>query len=451
MLVPLTAALAPRTTAPRTAVPFAIHVVDAQTGRGVPLVELRTVSGLRFVTDSAGFVAFDEPALEKREVYVHVRSHGYEFPADGFGYRGVVLRPRAGGEATIRLPRRNVAERLVRLTGEGIYRDTIRLRRRVPLISPLLNAGVTGQDTAQAIVYRGRELWFWGDTNRAGYPLGNFHTTGAVATIARAGIEGGIDYAYFGDGRGFVREMLPMKEPGPVWMSGLAVVGARKDERLYAGYARMVRLGEVAERGIARWNDLTERFEVAQRFDAVREWRYLDGHLLRHEGYLQGNATPNVRVRADARSLLDPAAYEALTPLDAEGRVVRRDGMPDYRWQRALPPIDSAGEARLVASGALKPEETRFLPVDPDGKPVEIAGGNVAWSAHRRRWIGIFGRKAGRTSFLGEIDYAEADAPTGPFRRAVPIVEHDRTTFYNPVHHAFLDRDDAIFFEGTYT
>ena len=38
--------------------PFAITVVDDQTGRGVPLVELRTVNGIRLVTDSNGVVAF---------------------------------------------------------------------------------------------------------------------------------------------------------------------------------------------------------------------------------------------------------------------------------------------------------------------------------------------------------------------------------------------------------
>ena len=33
---------------------FAIRVVDAETGRGVPLVELETVNHLRFYTDSNG-------------------------------------------------------------------------------------------------------------------------------------------------------------------------------------------------------------------------------------------------------------------------------------------------------------------------------------------------------------------------------------------------------------
>ena len=39
---------------------FTIQVVDGETGRGVPLVELRTVHGVRRVTDSNGLVAFHD-------------------------------------------------------------------------------------------------------------------------------------------------------------------------------------------------------------------------------------------------------------------------------------------------------------------------------------------------------------------------------------------------------
>jgi hypothetical protein len=55
-----------------------IRVTDAATGRGVPLVELETVNGLRFITDNAGRVAFHEPGLMDHEIYFSVRSHGYE-------------------------------------------------------------------------------------------------------------------------------------------------------------------------------------------------------------------------------------------------------------------------------------------------------------------------------------------------------------------------------------
>src|SRR2546430_13884864 len=102
--------------------PFAVEVVDDQTGRGVPLAELTTTSGVTYVTDSAGLVAFDEPGLMNERVFFRVKSHGYEFPADGFGMRGVALEVKAGGSAQLMIKRLNIAERLYRVTGQGIYR-----------------------------------------------------------------------------------------------------------------------------------------------------------------------------------------------------------------------------------------------------------------------------------------------------------------------------------------
>src|SRR5688500_6534343 len=81
---------------------FTIQVVDEQTGRGVPLVELTTVSNVRYVTDSNGIAAFLEPGLMDQTVFFHVRSHGYEFPADGFGIRGARLEVRPGGSAQVK-------------------------------------------------------------------------------------------------------------------------------------------------------------------------------------------------------------------------------------------------------------------------------------------------------------------------------------------------------------
>src|SRR5262245_55882698 len=76
--------------------PFKITVVDAQTGRGVPLVELRTVNQARYVTDSNGIVAIRDPELMGQSVFFSVKSHGYEFPKDGFGFRGKALDVREG-------------------------------------------------------------------------------------------------------------------------------------------------------------------------------------------------------------------------------------------------------------------------------------------------------------------------------------------------------------------
>jgi len=147
--------------------PFAIEVVDDQTGRGVPLVELTTTSGVNYVTDSAGLVAFDEPGLMDRRVFFSVKSHGYEFRKDGFGIGGGALEVKSGGSAQLKIKRLNIAERLYRVTGEGIYRDTVLLGREAPIKEPLLNAQVTGCDSVVNAAYRGKLYWFWGDTNQA--------------------------------------------------------------------------------------------------------------------------------------------------------------------------------------------------------------------------------------------------------------------------------------------
>src|SRR5205814_8463469 len=53
----------------------------------------------------------------------------------------------------------------------------------------------------------------------------------------------------------------------------------------------------------------------------------------------------------------------------------------------------------------------------------------------------------------GEIWFAEADTPTGPWVYARRVVAHGDYNFYNPTQHSFFDQDDGrrIYFEGTYT
>jgi hypothetical protein len=84
---------------------------------------------------------------------------------------------------------------------------------------------------------------------------------------------------------------------------------------------------------------------------------------------------------------------------------------------------------------------------------VVLHSGTVRFNAHRERWVLLAGQVGGKASLLGEVWYAEADAPTGPFAKAVRVVTHERQSFYNVCHHAFLDRDGGrtVHFEGTYT
>ncbi len=90
---------------------FRITVVDEQSGRGVPLVELETVHHIRYYTDNNSIVAFHEPGLMDQTVFFSIKSHGYEFPADGSGVGGTALKIVPGGKALLKIRRKNIAER----------------------------------------------------------------------------------------------------------------------------------------------------------------------------------------------------------------------------------------------------------------------------------------------------------------------------------------------------
>ena len=210
--------------------PFAIEVVDRQTGRGVPLVELTTVNHLRYLTDSNGIVAFAEPGLMHTKVFFYVQSHGYEFPKDGLGFRGKALEIVPGGTARLEIDRINLAERLYRVTGGGIYADSVLAGRPVPLRQPTLNGQVFGCDSVQNALYYGKLYWFWGDTCRPAYPLGNFKMTGATSQLpGQGGLEPevGVNLNCFVDASGFVRSMAPLESPGPVWTGGIVLATNR--------------------------------------------------------------------------------------------------------------------------------------------------------------------------------------------------------------------------------
>ena len=136
--------------------PFVIKTVDESTHRGVPLVELTTVHGVTYVTDNSGIVAFDEPGLMNTPVFFKVSSHGYEFPKDGLGFQGKRLTTIPGGKAEIRIKRVNLAERLCRLTGAGLYHHSVRAGLAVPIKQPLLNAKVLGSDSVHTAIYRNK-------------------------------------------------------------------------------------------------------------------------------------------------------------------------------------------------------------------------------------------------------------------------------------------------------
>lgn len=446
--------------------PFAIEVVDKATDRGVPLVELTTVNNVRFVTDSNGLVAVAEPDLTGLSVFFHVKSHGYEFAKDGFGIRGKALDVRPGGKARLELTRLNVAERLYRTTGGGIYRDSVILGRPVPARAPLLAAKVFGCDSVMTAEYRDKIFWFWGDTNKPSYPLGHFHMTGA--TTPRRGLEPDktVDYTYFVGEDGFARPTCQMPGEGPTWIGGLTVVKDHSGrDRMYAGYVKIRPPMEAYEHGLVVWDDTLERFtKVVVYPEGLPIYPGPQGHAFHHAGpdgqdYVYFTTfLPLTRVKADPDALADPRRFEGFTCLvpgtRAADRRVERDekGAVVYGWKPNTPPLTCAEQSTFLKAGVLKPGEALVALRDVEtGRPIVAHNASVYWNDHRRRWVWIGSEQNGATSFLGDVWYAEADSPTGPWVYARKVVTHDKYSFYNPKRHAFLDKGSVVYFEGTYT
>src|SRR5260370_21331830 len=198
-----------------------------------------------------------------QKVWFGVSAHGYEFAPEGFGLRGVTLLTKPGAVEKLKIKRLNIAERLYRITGEGIYRDSVLLGRKPPIAEPLLNASVTGQDGILNAFYRGKLYWFYGDTSRLSYGLGNFAMTGATtAEPGKLDPSRGFDLKYFTGQNGVARAMSPMEGEGVVWLFGLVVLpDTSGQQRMLAWFQRRRGMGAVVENGSVVCDDRKERFE----------------------------------------------------------------------------------------------------------------------------------------------------------------------------------------------
>lgn len=465
---------------PKTPI-FTIHVRDEQTGRGVPLVELRTVHQVSYFTDSKGMVAFQEPGLMDQTVFFHISSHGYEYPKDGFGFRGKAMAITPGGKAELKIRRTNLAERLYRVTGAGIYRDTILAGERPPTRAPILNAQVLGSDSVMNTIYRGKLYWFWGDTHRPKYPLGNFNVPGAISTLPeQGGLDPavGMDLHYFTGKDGFARACAPIPGKGPTWISGLVTIKNHTGaEEMFAHYVKIKPPMTVYERGLCRFDDEKGEFVRVAIFPEHAPGAPDGAHAFLHQegstNYVYyASPYPLCRVPADAKSLADPTAYQFFTCLPTstilsekttveaakkatEPDPIARDhrGKPLFAWRANGMGWDDKQEREQLQRGNLKVEE-KLLPMRDffTAKPVQLTRGAVAWNTYRRRWV-LVGNEIFGTSVLGEIWYAEADSPEGPWLHARKIITHDKYSFYNVKLHPYFDQNQGktIYLEGTYT
>lgn len=451
---------------------FGIEVVDQDTHRGVPMVELKTTSNISLYTDSNGLIAFFEPGLMNQKVWFEISAHGYEFAADGFGLRGVTLETKPGTVAQLKIKRLNIAERLYRITGQGIYRDTVLLGRKAPIAEPLLNGAVTGQDSVLTAIYRGKLYWFYGDTSRLSYGLGNFATSGATSQLPdKLDPSVGFDLKYFLDQDGFSKRMAPLKGEGVVWLSALFVLPAPTGrERMLAWFQRRHGLGEVFENGFMAYDDEKDLFEKLKGFPVnppIVPQGYPFRAMSENQDFIYFTVPyPALRVRAAWASCLDLAAYEGFTCLKpgttysgADHTQLERDqdGKLVWGWKRGTPPLKPREQEALITAGQMHPDESRFRLREPDTEKVILLNScSCFWNEYRKRYIMIACEVHGATA-LGEIWYSEAEHPEGPWDYGRKIITHankkgDAHDFYNPTQHPFFDQQGGrvIYLEGTY-
>jgi len=402
----------------QAAEPCRIEVVEQGSGWPVPGVELRTVHGVRFVSDNAGVIAFDLPELMGQETWFTVSGHGYGVKADGFGYKGVRLRPAAGRKLTVTVERRILAQRLGRLTGTGLFAESQQLGEQLDW----RDGPVQGCDSIVNARFEGKQFWFWGDTNLAHYPLGIFNvsaaTTADFAPPARPPLK--VRFDYFLNPQGRARGVADVPGDGPTWIWGAATLkDAQGREHLVASAVKVRGTMEAYRWDLVEWDRSTQRFLPVQTVwtksaEQPKAPKVPDGHALKwrddqgKEWLLFCNPFPTLRCPATYEAWKDPRTWESLTP----DRMIRT----------------------------------------PEGKPVEAHGGDLAWHPWSQRWLLLFTQKGGATSFLGEIWLATAPSPTGPWTGARQVATHDNYTFYNPVLHpeAFRADSPVIHFEGTY-
>lgn len=434
----------------------AVFVSDSVSHRAVPLVRL-SAFGEDYWTDSLGMIAYCNPDHLGGSVTFSVFSHGYALSG---GQSAVALDVKAGGSASVSVVRGQVGERLYRIIGEGIDRDSVLLGLQTPLAHPTINAQLFGSDTAGTTVHNGKVFWIWQDTEHSSYALGNFHGTAATSDRPASGglsANRGADLAYFTGSDGFVSHQCDDCDSGshPVWMGGLSSVADQNGAtHLFSGYAVVDGTGASVEEGLAQFDDSAHVFKrVLKDFLTRSDFARPDGHAFdfSHDTKPYRYYRGRLRIPARAESFLDPTQYEQFTPYPASGNAFakRADGTLDYEWR--------AG-GRHVTSDALKSAGIS-TDQDLDGHDTDAATGNalalvapsITWNPYRRRFVQITQQQFGASSFLGEIWQSEADTPAGPFIYAAKIITHDKYTFYNVLQHPEFDHGQFAYVEGTYT
>ena len=439
---------------------FHIKVVDSVTKKGIPIARLSNINGTTYYSDSYGNIAYNEEETMGRDLYFLLDAEGYKISKDNTGRQSVIITPNKGEKVIILMDRIQPAERLYRLTGTGIYRDTELLGLDVPSFAKNWDRGqVLGQDSNLGGIYKNKIFFIWGDTFLPPGYHGNFSVAGGTISLpSESNIDPDVGFGlnYFVDQNNHTKKMIDLKGPGYTWFDWIMVVKDKNNQEVLAAkYARVNALFGNYERGIAVLNDQKEEFE--KRVE-VPEW-LTSPHLTQHpfpitsgdDSYFYLTSQFNFsRVRPLLSHVEDVDKYEYFTCLVpgsrwSERKLERKNGQLVYGWKKDTDAIDEQKQKILIEEGLIRPEEGWLQLMDVStGQFITSSRGSVFWNEFRRKWILISGAQ--------KIWYSEADTPLGPWHYAVKVADH-HNYFYNPHQHPYFDKGQGrfIYFEGTYT
>ncbi|MGM0599912.1 MAG: hypothetical protein ACQETH_08875 [Candidatus Rifleibacteriota bacterium] len=392
--------------------PFVIRITEQDSGKPVPLIELELENRARFISDNQGIISIIAPDLNGRTVRFLVEGHGYNIgKTDFWGQESISCQIKPGKTFSLKIKRKQLAQRLYRITGAGRYNHSILagLTKGIP-VKNLLPGNVIGQDSLIAIPWKDKLWCFYGDT--LGLNSYNFSASCATLPLKNKSYdpEKFLPLKYKVDNNGFARPMIKTGKSGFTWIEYVLPVkiGFKRpqSEALLAKYVQHETLDKVIESGFAVMTQNSKNFKIVKRMNSTRH------HRCKHPF--------PVRVGSESFFLLSPS------------EMVRTNLKNIVNQQK---------QKRL--------SEALFAPIEIDsGKRIKNFNGSIVYNKFIKSWIAI-----NQGAKPGQIIFSTADTPSGPWGFAKTVTEFNDYNLYNPVIHPWfkIDQGRSILFEGTYT
>lgn len=430
---------------------FTLLVTDRVTGRALPGAIVITPHRT-YVTDSSGAAAIYETGLMNTHASIALAADGYMLaPAS------VDVVPGLTRTLSIEPDPDQIAVRLYRLNGPGIFRDRVLLGQST---SQGVNADMMSQDGPMTAVYRGNLYWTFGDTNHQRADHSNYRGSAASSSLT-ADPERWFPLTYVHQIDGREAAIAPTSEfdhaGALAWPGGLVgVPDAQGIERLYSTFGIIENAWDTVAIGVGRYNDTTHIFERKAWLDLAKPSRP-GAHAFEVSDGMQSylhyeNLT---RIPATEAGLLDQDGYQTFTALDADGNAARdATGRIRYAWKPQTAELTasnaaSAGAARdELLSGHLR--EARSTAGAPHAIPIVASARD--YDPYRKRYVEIITEEQNQFIARDATWYAEGDTPMGPWVYARRITGRGSRSIYNPTILPLQKNDGAqLFFAAVYS